>query len=69
MDPSSQIRLKRFLVDLQTRYNMTMLISSHDLNHITEVCKRIVVLEKGKIVNELNTDSETLKELEAYFAV
>lgn len=69
LDPSSQIRLKRFLVDLQTRFNMTMLISSHDLNHITEVCKRIVVLEKGKIVKDLNTHSDTLKELEAYFAV
>jgi ABC-2 type transport system ATP-binding protein len=69
LDPSSQIRLKRFLVDLQTRYHMTMLISSHDLNHVTEVCKRIVVLEKGKIVKDLNTDSDTLKELEAYFAV
>ena len=69
LDPTSQIRLKRFLVELQTRFNMTMLISSHDLNHITEVCKRIVVLEKGKIVKDLNTDSDTLKELEAYFAV
>ena len=69
LDPSSQIRLKRFLVELQTRYNMTMLISSHDLNHVTDVCKRIVVLEKGKIVKDLNTDSDTLKELEEYFAV
>jgi ABC-2 type transport system ATP-binding protein len=69
LDPSSQIRLKRFLVDLQTKYNMTMLISSHDLNHVTDVCKRIVVLEKGKIVKDLNTNSETLKELEEYFAV
>jgi ABC-2 type transport system ATP-binding protein len=69
LDPSSQIRLKRFLTDLQTRFNMTMLISSHDLNHITEVSKRIVVLEKGKIVKDLRTDEDTLKELEAYFAV
>ena len=69
LDPSSQIRLKRFLVDLQIQFNMTMLISSHDLNHVTEVCKRIVVLEKGKIVKDLNTNSDTLKELEAYFAV
>ena len=69
LDPSSQIRLKRFLIDLQTRFNMTMLISSHDLNHVTEVCKRIVVLEKGLIVRDLNTDSDTLKELETYFAV
>lgn len=69
LDPSSQIRLKRFLTDLQIRFNMTMLISSHDLNHVTEVCKRIVVLEKGKIVKDLNTNADTLKELEAYFAV
>lgn len=69
LDPSSQIRLKRFLTDLQKRLNMTMLISSHDLNHVTEVCKRIVVLEKGAIVKDIQTGSDTLKELEAYFAV
>lgn len=69
LDPSSQIRLKRFLNELQSKFNMTMLISSHDLNHITEVCKRIVVLEKGKIVNDLQTNIDTLKELESYFAV
>ena len=69
LDPSSQIRLKRFLTDLQVKFNISMLISSHDLNHVTEVCKRIVVLEKGKIVKDLQTDEDTLKELEAYFAV
>jgi ABC-2 type transport system ATP-binding protein len=69
LDPSSQIRLKRFLTDLQARFNMTMLISSHDLNHITEVCKRIVVLEKGEIVKDLQTNADTLTDLESYFAV
>ena len=69
LDPSSQIRLKRFLNELQEKFNITMLISSHDLNHITEVCKRIVILEKGKIVKDLQTNVDTLKELESYFAV
>jgi ABC-2 type transport system ATP-binding protein len=46
-----------------------MLISSHDLNHITEVCKRIVVLEKGIVVKDIKTDTETLEELKSYFAV
>jgi len=69
LDPSSQIRLKRFLNDLQKNHNITMLISSHDLNHITEVCNRIVILEKGKIVKDLQTSEDTLKELESYFAV
>jgi len=69
LDPSSQIRLKRFLNDLQTNFNITMLISSHDLNHVTEVCNRIVLLEKGDIVKDLQTNEDTLKELESYFAV
>ena len=69
LDPSSQIRLKRFLTDLQQEFNMTMLISSHDLNHVTEVCKRIVILEQGRVVKDLQTTDDTLQELEAYFAV
>lgn len=69
LDPSSQIRLKRFLNDLQAQTNITILISSHDLNHITEVCKRIVILENGHIVKDIATNENTLKELESYFAV
>ena len=69
LDPSSQIRLKRLLSDLQTQQGITMLISSHDLNHVTEVCKRIVVLEKGDVVKDIATGEDTLKELESYFAV
>lgn len=69
LDPSSQIRLKRILNNLQEESQMTMLISSHDINHITEVCKRIVILEKGITVKDIKTTSETQKELETYFAV
>ena len=69
LDPSSQIRLKRFLNELQAKTGISLLISSHDLNHVTEVCKRIVVLEKGLIVKDIKTGTDTLKELESYFAV
>lgn len=67
LDPSSQIRLKTLLKDLQQKKNLTMLISSHDLNHIAEVSERIVILEKGQIVKDLFTSSNTLAELEVYF--
>jgi len=69
LDPTSQIRLKRMLNELKTTRNMTMLISSHDLNHVTEVCDRIVVLERGLVVQDIHTSENTLKELESYFAV
>ncbi|MCX6230703.1 MAG: ABC transporter ATP-binding protein [Bacteroidetes bacterium] len=69
LDPSSQIRLKRILHELKAKQEVTMLISSHDLMHVTEVCERIVVLEKGLIVHDLITNENTLKQLESYFAV
>ncbi len=69
LDPSSQIRLKKILHDLKEEKSVTMLISSHDLMHVTEVCERIVVLEKGLIVNDLHTNENTLAQLESYFAV
>ncbi|MBE0422665.1 MAG: ABC transporter ATP-binding protein [Lutibacter sp.] len=69
LDPTTQIRLKKLLKDLTAASNTTLLISSHDLGHVTEVCDRIVVLEKGEIVKDLITSAETLQELEAYFSV
>ena len=48
---------------------VTLLISSHDLNHVTKVYNRIILLEKGKIINDIQTNENTLKELEKYFAV
>ena len=69
LDPSSQIRLKKMLADLNERLGITILISSHDLMHVTEVCSRIVVLEKGLVVHDLQTDENTLEELEKFFAV
>lgn len=69
LDPSSQIRLKNILHKLKKDKKVTMLISSHDLNHVTEVCDRIAILEKGFIVKDIKTSEGTLKELESYFAV
>ncbi|MGB5172670.1 MAG: ABC transporter ATP-binding protein [Eudoraea sp.] len=67
LDPTTQIRLKSIIRDLAEQKGVTVLVSSHDLIHVTEVCERIVVLNKGEIVNDIETSTETLKELEAFF--
>jgi ABC-2 type transport system ATP-binding protein len=69
LDPTTQIRLKKIIQQLVETTQTTFLISSHDLGHVTEVCNRILVLEKGNIVKDLETSEETLKELEDYFNV
>jgi len=68
LDPTTQIRLKEIIKDLAQKQGITVLISSHDLMHVTDVCERIVVLEKGEIVKDIETSEATLKELEAHFA-
>ncbi len=69
LDPSTQIRLKNLVKKRKQEQNTTFLVSSHDLNHITEICDRIVVLHEGKVEHDIRTGDDTLKELEDYFAV
>ncbi|MHC1706808.1 MAG: ABC transporter ATP-binding protein [Bacteroidales bacterium] len=69
LDPSTQIRLKNLLNKLKLMNSITMLISSHDLNHITEVCDRIVILHEGIVVHDLQRTEDTLRILEDYFSV
>jgi ABC-2 type transport system ATP-binding protein len=69
LDPTTQIRLKKVIKNLTDNSNITVLISSHDLIHVTEVCERIVVLDKGVVVKDIATSAATLKELELYFSV
>lgn len=69
LDPSTQIRLKSLIQKEAEENKTTYMISSHDLTHVTDICDRIVLLEKGLIQQDLETSASTLKELEAYFSV
>ena len=67
LDPTSQIRYKRIIEEINDE--KTMIISSHDLNHLTDICRRMVLLDKGRVAKDAVKGSDTLKDLEAYFAV
>ena len=68
LDPTTQIRLKSLIKDEAMNNGTTFLISSHDLTHVTEVCDRIVLLDKGTVLKDIKKTSSTLKELEQYFS-
>ena len=69
LDPTTVNRLKKIIKELADNPAVTVLVSSHDLQHTVEVCDRIVALHKGDLVKDINTSAETLQELEAFFAV
>ncbi|MDB9994609.1 ABC transporter ATP-binding protein [Flavobacteriaceae bacterium] len=67
LDPSTQIRLKGIIKDLSKYNDTTILISSHDIQDVTEVCDRIALLEKGKLIKDIKTNKETLKGIRNLF--
>jgi ABC-2 type transport system ATP-binding protein len=69
LDPTTVSRLKKIIKELSENPEVTILVSSHDLQHTVEVCNRIVALNKGEVVKDIKTSNETLQELETFFAV
>lgn len=70
LDPSSQSLIKHLLQDYNKHTGATILISSHNLNHTTDICRRIALLEKGIILRDLiNEDHSAEQELDNYFNV
>jgi ABC-2 type transport system ATP-binding protein len=60
LDPTSQNRLKKLILAEREEKQTTFLISSHDLSHVTDICSRIVLLENGKIINDLKGEKEVM---------
>ena len=70
LDPTSQSVIKHLLQDYPRETNATILISSHNLNHTTDICSRIALLENGSIIRDIdNSQRSAEKELEEYFNV
>ena len=51
LDPAA----RRHLIDLLKRLSVTKIIAGHDLELILELCSRVVVIDKGRIVAEGDT--------------
>nr|WP_315824271.1 AAA family ATPase [Paraflavitalea speifideiaquila] len=68
LDPTSQLLLNRMLTDYNRSANATIILSSHDLNHVTELATRIAIIEKGSIVRDMPNTEGSLIELQHYFS-
>ncbi len=67
LDPTSQYKLRELIKEYAANGDKTILVSSHDLDHVADVCTRIVILEKGDIVKDVPRTDSTLAELEEFF--
>ena len=67
LDPSSQFKLRRLIKEFAAENRTTFLISDHTLENIADVSTRLIILEKGEIVRDVQKTETTLQEIEAFF--
>ena len=68
LDPSSQINIAKTIHAFCKETGATVILSSHNLNFVSDISSRILLLEKGQLIKDLNNEEGcAMKELEAYF--
>jgi ABC-2 type transport system ATP-binding protein len=69
LDPTTQLRLVAMIKQLAADKQMCILVSSHDINHVSEVCTRILLMEKGSIIKDIEGGETAYAEMVEYFKV
>jgi len=70
LDPSSQNAIKHLLKKYNEETGATILVSSHNLQHTVDISNRIVLLEHGKVIYDIdNKEKQAQAILENYFEI
>ena len=70
LDPSSQMEMLRLLRDLNKEFGTTMILSSHNIELVSEISSRIILLEKGMVKKDISASAdEAVEELRTYFSI
>ncbi len=50
LDPDIAVEVRRFIALQQQEYKVSVLITSHNMDEVTQVCDRVLVLQHGTII-------------------
>ena len=68
LDPTSQHIVARLLQQMNQELHTTIIISSHNLGFVSDVCTRILLLDRGRIIDDnYHRPGERAEKLEQYF--
>ncbi len=58
LDPSARQRMLRLVREMKEKQNMNVLLCSHLLHDVDQVCDEVVIMNEGKIVHECDLEAE-----------
>jgi len=61
LDILSKQKIREFLREIQRKYKVTMILTSHDMNDIERVSDRVIIINKGEIVYDNSITALTEK--------
>jgi len=50
IDPDGAIRILELIKDLNRQHNLTVMLSSHQLQQVQQICNRVGIIVKGKLI-------------------
>ncbi|SEP84037.1 oligopeptide transport system ATP-binding protein [Ignavigranum ruoffiae] len=56
LDVTTQAEILKLLLSLQKKFGLTILFISHDMGVIAQICNRVLVMYKGKLVEKGKTE-------------
>ena len=69
LDPSSQLRLVTMIKEMAIKDQLCIIVSSHDISQVSEVSSRILLMEKGKIIKDIEGGQAAYEQMIDYFKV
>lgn len=69
LDPTMRITVRKMLIESMTDNNATVIISSHNLGEIEQLCDAVGLIHKGKVVfdRELDCIKDSIHKIQASF--
>ena len=69
LDPQGAKAMMELFVELNRKYNKTILIVTHDMDHVLNYCDNVVVMKKGEVVthqqvNDFFFKGESVEDIE-----
>lgn len=57
LDPEAAVYIRKFLAEERRKFKVSILITSHNMAEVQELCDRVIFLRKGKIIADDTPDN------------